>query len=129
MATLETNAPIETPAAPGQDLELEIAALAKGLAHPIRVRILRLLAERACICGELVELLPVAQSTVSEHLRVLKQAGLIVGDIQPPRTCYCLAPGVLARLAELVKELGPASVEAQCGGLSCQGNSEGEHHE
>jgi ArsR family transcriptional regulator, arsenate/arsenite/antimonite-responsive transcriptional repressor len=85
------------------DTDRELASLAKALGHPLRVRIVRLLArQRACVCGELVGELPVAQSTVSQHLKVLKQAGLIQGTIDGPRVCYCLAPGVLQRLRDLI---------------------------
>ena len=67
------------------------AALAKALSHPVRIRILEILAARkGCICGGLVELLPLAQSTVSQHLRELRDAGLIRGEIDGPRTCYGL---------------------------------------
>lgn len=67
-----------------------VADLAKALAHPVRVRILRILLEREeCICGEICEELPLAQSTVSQHLKVLREAGLIHGEINGPRTCYC----------------------------------------
>lgn len=73
------------------------AGLAKALSHPVRIRILEILASRqACICGGLVELLPLAQSTVSQHLRELRDAGLIRGDVDGPRTCYCLDPKVVA---------------------------------
>ena len=84
----------------------ELAVLAKALGHPLRVRIVRLLAgQRSCVCGELVGELPVAQSTVSQHLKVLKQAGIIQGTIDGPRVCYCLAPGVLARLRDLIETI------------------------
>lgn len=84
----------------------EIASLAKALAHPVRVRIVRILAaRRACICGDIVDLLPVAQSTVSQHLKVLKKAGLVQGEVDGPRTCYCLDPAVLARLKSLLSTL------------------------
>jgi len=73
------------------------AGLAKALAHPVRIRILEILGgRRACICGGLVELLPLAQSTVSQHLRGLRNAGLIRGDVDGPRTCYCLDPKTVA---------------------------------
>lgn len=84
----------------------ELARMARALAHPARVRIIRLLeARNACVCGELVEALPLAQSTVSQHLKVLKEAGLIQGEIDGPRVCYCLAPGALRRLRMLVAAL------------------------
>ena len=74
----------------------ELAALAKALGHPMRVRILRLLLEREeCVCGDLVDQLPIAQSTVSQHLKVLREAGLVHGEIDGPRTCYCADPGRL----------------------------------
>jgi ArsR family transcriptional regulator len=81
----------------------ELAALAWGVAHPARVRILKLLiAKKACVCGELVELMPLAQSTVSQHLKILKQAGLVQGEVDGPKVCYCVDPDGLARLKELV---------------------------
>lgn len=67
------------------------AELAKAFAHPARVAILQLLASRkACVCGDLVDELPLAQATVSQHLKELKRIGLIKGDIDPPRVCYCI---------------------------------------
>ena len=71
--------------------EQELAAFAKAMSHPARIAILKVLAERdACICGEIVEVLPLAQSTVSQHLKELKNAGLIKGTIEGPRSCYCI---------------------------------------
>jgi DNA-binding transcriptional ArsR family regulator len=71
--------------------EQELAAFAKALSHPARIAILSKLAKRnECICGELVEALPLAQSTVSQHLKELKNAGLIDGTIDGPRSCYCI---------------------------------------
>lgn len=68
-----------------------IAELAKAFAHPARVAILQLLAKRkACVCGDLVDVLPLAQATVSQHLKELKRIGIIKGDIDPPRVCYCI---------------------------------------
>lgn len=84
----------------------ELALLAKAIAHPARVQILRILAEReACVCGELVDEFILAQSTVSEHLRILKDAGLIRGDIRSPHVCYCLEPARVRRLKTLVASL------------------------
>lgn len=83
-----------------------LAVLAKALGHPLRVRILRILARRrACICGELVDELPVAQSTVSQHLKVLKDAGLIQGEIDGPRICYCIDPRALEEFKGLAEKL------------------------
>lgn len=84
----------------------ELAALAWAVAHPARVRILRLLlAKKACVCGELVELMPLAQSTVSQHLKILKESGLVQGEIDGPKVCYCVDPDGLARLKQLVAGL------------------------
>jgi DNA-binding transcriptional ArsR family regulator len=69
----------------------QIARYAKALAHPARVAILKLLLQKqACICGDIVEELPLSQSTVSQHLKALKQAGLITGDIEGVKVCYCV---------------------------------------
>ncbi len=77
--------------------DAQLAAMAKAIGHPVRVRILRLLAERqTCATGDVVAELPLAQSTVSEHLRILRDAGLIQGEIEGPRTSYCLNVGGLA---------------------------------
>lgn len=71
--------------------EQELAALAKAMSHPARIAILKVLAgKNECICGEIVDLLPLAQSTVSQHLKELKDAGLISGSIDGPRSCYCI---------------------------------------
>ncbi len=80
--------------------------MCKALGHPIRVAILKLLlAKRSCICGEIVEELPLAQSTVSQHLKQLKAAGLIRGQVDGPRVAYCVEPAALAHLANLVRSL------------------------
>lgn len=72
-----------------------------ALGHPARLAILEELAERnECICGELVDTLPLAQATVSRHLKTLKEAGLIRGEIDGPRVCYCLDKRALRELAE-----------------------------
>ena len=71
--------------------EQDLAAFAKAMAHPARIAILKILAQRnECICGEIVEVLPLAQSTVSQHLKELKNAGLIDGSVDGPRSCYCI---------------------------------------
>lgn len=84
----------------------QLAQLAKALGHPARVAILRLLLKRdTCICGEIVDALPLAQSTVSQHLKQLKQAGLIRGEVDGPRVCYCVDPGMVELLRALVHGL------------------------
>ncbi len=69
----------------------QLAVQLKAVAHPARLQILEFLANRGeCVCGEIVDVLPLAQSTVSQHLKILMQAGLLVGTIDGPRSCYCL---------------------------------------
>lgn len=69
----------------------KIAVYAKALAHPARIAILKILIKKqACICGDIVEELPLSQSTVSQHLKELKEAGLIKGDIDGTKVCYCI---------------------------------------
>ena len=71
--------------------DITIARYAKALGHPARIAILRILLERtSCICGDIVEELPLSQSTVSQHLKELKEAGLIKGDIEGKKVCYCI---------------------------------------
>ena len=74
-----------------------LARVARALSHPGRLHILGVLsARRGCICGDLVEALPLAQSTVSQHLKELKAAGLVRGEVEGPRTCYCVDEAALA---------------------------------
>jgi len=69
----------------------KISKYAKALAHPARVAILQLLIKKqACVCGDIVDELPLSQSTVSQHLKELKEAGLIKGDIDGAKICYCI---------------------------------------
>lgn len=90
----------------GSDADDELAALAKAIGHPARVQILRLLVRlTSCVCGDIVDELPLAQSTVSQHLKVLKEAGLIRGEVDGPRVCYCIEPRTLRRLRVLVSGL------------------------
>ena len=93
------------PRDPGE-ADAALARLAKALAHPARVAILRMLvAEEGCIVGDIVGELPLAQSTVSQHLKQLKDAGLIRGEVDGPRVCYCVEPGAVALLKALVQRL------------------------
>jgi ArsR family transcriptional regulator len=81
----------------------ELAQLAWAVAHPARVRIMRLLSDReTCVCGEIVDELPLAQSTVSQHLKILKQSGMINGEIDGPKVCYCINSEKLRTLKDLV---------------------------
>lgn len=87
-------------------LNEELARLAKALGHPARVAILRtLLRKKSCVCGEIVDELPLAQSTVSQHLKQMKSAGLIRGTVDGPRVCYCVEPAAIERLKRLVFDL------------------------
>jgi ArsR family transcriptional regulator len=73
--------------------EARTVAMLRAIAHPARFRIVKLLAAQgACVCGDLVDELPLAQSTVSEHLKVLKDAGIVRGTVEGPNKCYCLEP-------------------------------------
>lgn len=82
--------------------ERELAALAKALGHPARVAIMRLLLSRGdCMCGGIVERIPLAQATVSQHLKVLKNSGWIAGTIDGPRVCYCAKSETVRKFAAL----------------------------
>ncbi len=71
--------------------EIVASEIAKALSHPARVAIIKFLArQKSCFCNNIVEQLPLAQSTVSQHLKELKNAGLIIGLIDGPRVCYCI---------------------------------------
>jgi ArsR family transcriptional regulator len=86
----------------------ELARLAKALGHPARAAIIRfLLAGGECICGDIVDRLPLAQATVSQHLKVLREAGWVTGEIDGPRVCYCANPETLQRFVALARRLEP----------------------
>jgi ArsR family transcriptional regulator len=94
-------APVEGPAA-----DEELAAFAKAIAHPTRVRILRMLARKeARMCSHIVDELPLAQSTVSEHLRILRSAGLVQANEQGPRVSYCIVLSALKRMKVLLEAM------------------------
>jgi DNA-binding transcriptional ArsR family regulator len=92
---------------PIKECKKELARLSKGLSHPARVEIVGMLADRPshdkCVCGDIVDALPLAQSTVSQHLKVLKETGWIQGEIDRPRVCYCLIDGIMEYYLTLVK--------------------------
>ena len=89
----------QRPTLPQSDDE-RIAQLAKALAHPARIQIVQTLLRRTtCIGCDIVEEIGLAASTTSEHLRILKEAGLIIGEIERPRVCYSLNPAALKPLA------------------------------
>lgn len=84
----------------------ELADIAKAMGHPARVKILRVLNDKdQCIVGDLVEMLPLSQSTVSQHLKELKRVGLIRGEIEGPRTCYCVNEAVMEKAKAAFSDL------------------------
>lgn len=95
--------------------ENELAEFAKALAHPARIAILKELARRqACICGEIVEVLPLAQSTVSQHLKELKEAGLIKGTVEGVKSCYCINSEAFLRFEQMLKPLFKSMESKEC---------------
>jgi ArsR family transcriptional regulator len=83
------------------DAHTDLARRLKALSHPARLAIVEILAERdECVCGDIVDDLPLAQSTVSQHLKALKDAGLVQGTIDGRRTCYCLDPDAVNALQD-----------------------------
>lgn len=84
------------------DAEL-FAAMCRALGHPARIMIITYLKKiDRCLCGDIVDLLPLAQSTVSQHLKYLKDAGFIKGEVEGPKTCYCLDKVVLEKFIRMV---------------------------
>jgi ArsR family transcriptional regulator len=95
--------------------ENELAEFAKALAHPARIAILKEVARRqSCICGEIVEVLPLAQSTVSQHLKELKDAGLIKGSVDGVKSCYCINPEAFQRFEEMLKSFFIITANQEC---------------
>lgn len=95
---------------------VETARLAKALGHPARIEILKTLIQlNACVCGTLVDALPLSQATVSQHLKALKEAGLVQGTISGPSVCYCVDPKGWARAQELLGNF----LTTPSGGNSC----------
>ncbi|KAA6438942.1 winged helix-turn-helix transcriptional regulator [Dyadobacter flavalbus] len=97
------------------DKQNRIADLAKALAHPARVAIIQhLLKEKSCVCGDLVEVLPLAQATVSQHLKELKNIGILHGEINPPRVCYCINETVWQEAKAIFGEIFEPDIEVAC---------------
>ncbi|MBI3258691.1 MAG: winged helix-turn-helix transcriptional regulator [Ignavibacteriae bacterium] len=96
---------------------VQLSNLAKAIAHPARIEILRKIANHGtCICGEIVESLPLAQATVSQHLKALKEAGLICGEIEGSKSCYCIDYKQLSELKFLLDSFftGVESARQKC---------------
>jgi ArsR family transcriptional regulator len=105
--------------APGFSEE-DVAAVAKALAHPARIRIVRLLLEKqSCIGCDIVDEVGLAQSTVSEHLRILRSTGLVTGEIERPRVCYSLNPARLLPLAILLNTVFEQDSRGELRGSIC----------
>ena len=86
--------------------EVQLSELAKALSHPARIRILNILFENnICMTGDIVDLLPLSQSTVSQHLGELKKVGLIKGEIEGPKTCYCLNNNIIKEASATLNNL------------------------
>jgi DNA-binding transcriptional ArsR family regulator len=78
--------------------EIELADIFKALSHPARIKILKILADKnICMCGDIVNLLPLAQATVSQHLKELKRVGLVQGEIDGPKVCYCVDQNMISK--------------------------------
>ena len=91
------------------------AEIAKALGHPARIAILKILAgQNTCFCGDITEILPLAQSTVSQHLKALKDAGLITATVEGVRTCYCLNPDGIKELNEFLSRLSTDLMSTCC---------------
>lgn len=86
--------------------EIEIAELLKAIAHPARLAILQALAKRkTCVCGDLVDALPLAQATVSQHLKAMKNVGLIQGTVTGTQVCYCLNPKAFEKVKAYISKI------------------------
>ncbi len=84
----------------------EFAKICKALSHPTRVKILHHLKQiNKCLCGEIVDMFPLSQSTISQHLKHLKDSGIIKGQVNGPRTCYCIDRDILEKYKNSVSSL------------------------
>ena len=93
----------------------DLAALTKALGHPARIAILQyLIKTRACVCGDIVDELPLSQSTVSQHLKELKKVGLIKGDIEGPSVCYCIDEKVWNKTRKMLADFFQAYQIQNC---------------
>lgn len=93
----------------------ELAAFAKALGHPARIAIVQFLIQtKSCVCGDIVDELPLSQSTISQHLKELKRVGIIQGDIEGPTVCYCIDPRVWARVKRTMNALFDSYDDPRC---------------
>lgn len=99
----------------------KLAGFADALSHPARLQIIKLLATgNRCVCGDIVEVVPLAQSTVSQHLKALKEVGLINGVIEGPCTCYCINREAFDKMVELMNTFIASIKGAQCDDGCCK---------
>jgi ArsR family transcriptional regulator len=120
------HAPIQMPS-PAKDQPVDnsiadedIALIAKALAHPARIQIIRLLlSQKTCIGGDIVDVIGLAQSTVSEHLRILKASGIISGEITRPRVCYSLNYPRLSHFKDFLGLILDSEAEASNAESAC----------
>lgn len=95
-----------------EDGHNEMAMIAKALGHPARIAIVEYLSQaKACICNDIVEVLPLAQPTVSQHLKELKSAGIIRGTVEGNAICYCLDHSTLGRLSDFLRQMASQSAD------------------
>lgn len=84
----------------------KISKIFKALGHPTRIKILEhLLKINSCVCGEIVTIFPYSQSTISQHLKILKESGIINGEVEGPKTCYCIDEHILDEFKKYVANL------------------------
>lgn len=104
------------------DTELaQLAEFADALSHPARLQIIQFLAsENRCVCGDIVQVVPLAQSTVSQHLKALKEAGLVRGEIEGPCTCYCINRETFDKLVVLMNKFIGTIKGAECDNGCCK---------
>jgi len=99
--------------------DIRLAEIARALAHPARIAILKELARRnECVCGQIVDVIPLAQSTVSQHLKELKKIGMIRGEIDGPRSCYCIDGKKMSELAAFLGDF-LQTVSSDCQDKKC----------
>jgi DNA-binding transcriptional ArsR family regulator len=93
----------------------DLAAMAKALGHPARIAIIQfLIKKKSCVCGDIVDEMPLSQSTVSQHLKELKKVGLIKGDIEGPSVCYCIDEKVWNKARKVMNDLFESHQEPSC---------------
>jgi ArsR family transcriptional regulator len=112
-ASTQVSRPAKDQPVDNNIVDEDIALIAKALAHPVRIQIIRLLlSKKTCIGGDIVDVVGLAQSTVSEHLRILKASGIITGEITRPRVCYSLNPQRLSSFRDFLELIQDSDAES-----------------